>query len=228
MLMLVQAADTVVMLQVRDGLETASLVASLVLTTVFVLILGALVLLLFQLRGIQRTVSELMGRLEKRVDPIIDRGKEVAANVEFISAAVRTDIQRVSDSVRSLSDRLQSASDRMEVRIGEFNALMEVVQSEAEDVFIGSTATMRGIRAGARALRGRSRADTTDAEALDAMMDDDDALLEEAGLPPRDMGPAASEVELAPRAAPGGVQVTGDADPGVGAESGSSGRRGRA
>ena len=227
MLMLVQATDTLVMLQARDGLETASLVAGLVLTTAFVLILVALVFLLFQLRGIQRTVADLTGRLEKRVDPILDRGKEVAANVEFISGAIRTDIQRVSDSVRSLSDRLQSASDRMEERIGEFNALMEVVQSEAEDVFIGSTATMRGIRAGARALGGRAKSATTDAdEALDAMMDeDDDALLEEAGLPPRDPGSAASETDPAPR----GAQATGDADPGVSAESGASGaaRRGR-
>ncbi len=230
MLMLIQAADTLVMLQARDGLETASLVAGLVLTTAFVLILVALVVLLFQLRGIQRTVADLAGRLEKRVDPILDRGKEVAANVEFISGAIRTDIQRVSDSVRSLSDRLQSASDRMEERIGEFNALMEVVQSEAEDVFIGSTATMRGIREGARALGGRGKSRTSDAdEALDALMDeDDDALLEEAGLPPRDPGSAASETDPAPRPAPGGAQATGNADPGSSAESGAQGAAGAA
>ena len=186
MLTLVQARDTVVMLQARDGLETASLVASLVLTTVFVLILAALVFLLFQLRGIQRTVAELLGRMEKRADPILDKGKEIAANVEFISAAIRTDVQHVSDSVRSLSDRLQTASDRMEERIGEFNALMEVVQSEAEDAFIGSTATMRGLRAGARALRGRGRRGEEEPdEPLDQSVDEDDAmLLDEAGQPP--------------------------------------------
>src|SRR5207342_1950045 len=106
------AADTVVMVQARDGLATASLVASIVLTSIFVLILLALVFLLFQLRGIQRTVKELMGRLEKRADPIFDKGKEIAANVEFVSAAVRTDVQHVSDSVQAVSQRLNHASER--------------------------------------------------------------------------------------------------------------------
>jgi hypothetical protein len=171
------------------------------LTVVVVLLLGGLVVLLFQLRGIHRSVTGLLGRVEKKLDPVIDRTRDVAANVDFISAAVRTDVQRVSDSVRSLSERLQSASDRMEQRVQEFNALMEVVQSEAEDIFIASAATMRGVRAGARALR--------DGDGEEYLDEDDVELADEAGLPPRALGPAALETELAPEAAPGGVALTG-------------------
>ncbi len=40
----------------------------------------------------------------------------------------------------------------MEDRIEEFNALMEVVQGEAEGVFLDTAATVRGLRAGARQL----------------------------------------------------------------------------
>ena len=211
-----QAADTVVMVQARDGLATAAAVADIALATVFLLILVMLVVLLLQLRGIHGTVRELSGRLERRLDPVIDRGKEVAANVEFITGALRTDVQRVSDSVHSLSERLQGASDRMEERVEEFNALMEVVQSEAEDIFIGSAAAMRGVRAGARAL-GRGELDDESAPDLD----EDDALLaDEAGLPPRALEPAALETPLAPEAAPGGVQVTGSGSEGRGRRSG--------
>ncbi|MSR36042.1 MAG: hypothetical protein EXR95_05270 [Gemmatimonadetes bacterium] len=202
-----QVADTVVMLPARDGLATAALVANLVLTAVFVLLLGGIVVLVFRLRGIQRSVSALLGRVEKKLDPIIDRTREVAANAEYISAAVRTDVQHVSTSVRSLSQRLQSASDRMEQRVQEFNALMEVVQSEAENIFLGSAATVRGVRAGARALRHK------DDGRLDELDNDDSELADEAGLPPSALGPAALETERAPGTAPGGVQVTGPGEP---------------
>jgi methyl-accepting chemotaxis protein len=198
----IQAVDTLVTIPAPDGLATAALVANIVLTGVVVLLHGVLVLLLLQLRGVERSVRTMVGRLESRVDPIIDRAKDVAANVDFITAALRTDVQRVSDSVRSISERLQSASDRMEVRVQEFNALMEVVQSEAEDIFIGSAATMRGVRAGARALRDGGREE-------DLVDEDDEELADEAGLPPRALGPAAMETDRAPEAAPGGVQVTG-------------------
>jgi hypothetical protein len=196
--------DTVYMAPARDGLATAALVANLVLTIAFVLIVLGLVALLFQLRGIQKSVTALLGRLERKADPMLDRGRDVVANVEFITAAVRTDVQRVSDSVKSLSERLHQASDRMERRIDDFNALMEVVQGEAEDIFLGSAAAVRGVRAGARALRGGS--------ADDEIFDEDDVALEdEAGLAPRALEPAALETQLAPEAAPGGVQVTGPA-----------------
>jgi ABC-type multidrug transport system fused ATPase/permease subunit len=201
-----QVAGSAATAPARDGLTTAALVADIVLTVVVVLLLGGLVVLLFQLRGIHRSVTGLLGRVEKKLDPVIDRTRDVAANVDFISAAVRTDVQRVSDSVRSLAERLQSASDRMEQRVQEFNALMEVVQSEAEDIFISSAATMRGVRAGARALR--------DGDGADEYLDEDDVeLADEAGLAPRALGPAAMETDLAPDASPGGVALTGHGEP---------------
>ncbi len=47
----------------------------------------------------------------------------------------------------------------MEERIEEFNALMEVVQGEAEDIFIDTAATVRGVRESARSITAaRARA----------------------------------------------------------------------
>ena len=48
----------------------------------------------------------------------------------------------------------------METRIDEFNALLEVVQAEAEETFLKTAAAVRGVGAGARALehaRGSAR-----------------------------------------------------------------------
>lgn len=133
----------------RDGLSIAADVALVVLATAGVVLV---VFTLIQMIRITRAVSNLRGDLAHHADPLLDRGRAIAANVEFISATVRTDVEKLNTSVRALSDRLQQASDRMEERIEEFNALMEVVQGEAEDVFLDTAATVRGVRAGAHRL----------------------------------------------------------------------------
>lgn len=107
----------------------------------------ALVVVALQVRKIGRT-------METRAGPLLDRSAVVAANLEVISARLRTDMEKVSGSVEALTDRLNEASEHMEDRIHEFNALMEVVQGEAEGVFLETAATMRGIRAGADSLKG--------------------------------------------------------------------------
>ncbi len=45
----------------------------------------------------------------------------------------------------------------MEERIEEFNALMSVVQDEAEDIFLDTASTVRGVREGARTISGELR-----------------------------------------------------------------------
>jgi hypothetical protein len=104
-------------------------------------------------RRVNRTFRALGEAGLRQADPLLARGKEIADNVAFVSAAVRTDVEHLTTAVRALSDRLQQASDHMEERIGEFNVLMEVVQSEAEDIFVGAASTIRGVRAGTRTLR---------------------------------------------------------------------------
>ena len=146
------AADTVVMVMARDGLQTAAAWSMVVVGVFFLLVVPILVLVFLQLRKVNRTVRALGESGLRRADPILERGKGIADNVEFVTMAVRTDVQRLNASVRSLTERLQQASDRMEERIEEFNALMQVVQSEAEDIFIGTAATVRGVREGARVL----------------------------------------------------------------------------
>ena len=153
-----QVADTVVMFQGRGALETTTMVANLVMLT---MTFATLVILVLELRDVQITLKRFSGYFQRRVDPILEGVLGVTADVEFVSTVVRTDVQRVSESIHALSDRLNDASDRMEERIQEFNALMEVVQAEAEDVFIGSAAAVRGVRAGARVFGGGRQSEDT-------------------------------------------------------------------
>ncbi len=137
-----------------NGLFTAAAIAEVVVAAVLVLMLLAVALLLLQIR---KLVRELGNKAGKQLAPLADRGKSVAANVEFISMAVRNDVEKLSGTIRTLKERLDDASDHMEERIQEFNALMEVVQGEAEHIFLDTAAVVEGVKAGARTLQEGDR-----------------------------------------------------------------------
>lgn len=143
-------ADTVVTVAARSSLEVAADVALVALTVVLALLV---LVLLVQLRKVHGTVRSLGDSLLEKADPAIQSARGVGENVEFITGVVREDVQKVHRSVGEITERLNQASDRVEERIEEFNALMEVVQEEAEDIFIGTASTVRGVRAGAHSLQ---------------------------------------------------------------------------
>jgi len=137
--------DTVFTYASRDGLQTAADVSLVVMAVGSGLALLAVAVVLLQVRRLLRTLNE-------QIKPVTERARVAAENVEYISAMVREDVQKVNASIGAITDRLNDASDHMEDRVHEFNALMEVVQGEAESVFIDTAAAVRGVQAGARSM----------------------------------------------------------------------------
>ena len=177
----------------QNGIAMASDVATIVVALAVIVVVVFLVRLL---RSLQRTMLDVRTRVDQSLGPVSDRARSISDNVDFITQALRTDVQRLNASVKSLSDRLQQASDRMEERIEEFNALMEVVQTEAEDIFLDTAATVRGVREGARSIA-----------APDPEADRDGELPDEHALPrgePSASDPDPSRGEGEP-SAPGGA-----------------------
>ena len=116
------------------------------------LVLLATVGVLAQLMRFVKVSNRLAGEVQKQLTPVSEHAQSVGENLAYVSAVVRQDVTRLSDSVNQLTARLNQASDRMEERIEEFNALLEVAQDEAENLFIDTAATVRGVTAGARSL----------------------------------------------------------------------------
>jgi hypothetical protein len=137
------------------SIQVAAEVSTVVIAVVSMLLLMVAVALAWQLKN-------LVGSLQNHIHPVAERARVAAENVEYISAVVRKDVQRVRASVSGLSDRLQEASGRMEERVEEFNALMDVVQDETESVLLDTAAVVRGVRAGAQTM-GDGMADVGDA-----------------------------------------------------------------
>ncbi len=143
-------ADTVVSIAARDGYDLMVAVAAGLIAATFLAVLLGLLYLFVQARNTVRAVERIRRSLLE--DPAVESLRNTAANVEGISEVVRDEVTELTRSLGAVSERVQQASDRMEERIEEFNALMEVVQSEAEGVFLDTASTARGVRSGVNRL----------------------------------------------------------------------------
>ena len=126
-------------------------VALVVLASVSVV---ALLMFLWRLEGHVRRLTGIANQMEDRSRPVLERATGIADNLEGITRSLRAETEHLSGSVRALSDRLRQASAHMETRIDDFNALLEVVQAEAEETFLKAASAVRGVSASARALDG--------------------------------------------------------------------------
>jgi hypothetical protein len=172
----------------RDGLATAADV-SIVIVAVTIVVLA--VVLAIMLVRMNKVLVEVRNGVRNNLGPVSERARGIAENVEFITRTIRTDVDKLNGSVTAVTDKLKLASERMEERIEEFNALMEVVQEEAEDVFIDTAATVRGVRAGAKSLAG-GHGSVADEEAamdeLEAMEDEAPSQAEQTPASPPSSG----------------------------------------
>lgn len=107
-----------------------------------------------------RTVNRLASQVRGDVAPLIKHAESLAANADGIVASVRTNVQQLSETVATANVRLDRAAAQAEERINDFNALLRVVQEEAEGLFVDAASAARGARVSAEALRRFATDDT--------------------------------------------------------------------
>ena len=108
-----------------------------------------------------RKVRELLDRLYADVSPLARHAGNIADNLDYISTSIRHDVQQVNATIAAANQRLHEAVVAAEDRLNDFNALLEVVQQEAEQAFVSTAAAVRGVRTGAATLGLTPDADAT-------------------------------------------------------------------
>jgi len=93
-------------------------------------------------------ISDMLDRIYGDINPLMRHASTIADNVNYISTSVRVDVQQVSQTIASANQRLMSSVELAEERIRELNALLSVVQEEAESAFVSTASTLRGVRTG--------------------------------------------------------------------------------
>jgi len=153
--MLLQVAralpDTIYTKQIvaEPGLwEKITSAASGVMTITVIVLTVALVPAAWNFRKSYKKVSDMLDKIYGDINPLMRHASAIADNVDYISTSIRVDIQQVSQTVAAVNQRLQQATSAAEDRINQLNALLEVVQEEAESAFVTTASTIRGVRTG--------------------------------------------------------------------------------
>ena len=185
--LLVQAthADTLLMRQVgveRGWFEKTTAIASGLMSVALLVLTVALVPAAWNFRKSYAKVSELLDRIYGDINPLMRHASAIADNVNYVTTSVRTDVQQVNATIAAANQRLQQAMALTEERLNEFNALLQVVQEEAESMFVATASTVRGVRTGAAALHhddgeeaGMPASSPAEEEELDDGYDNPDA-----------------------------------------------------
>jgi hypothetical protein len=137
----------------RLWLATATDIAILIIALALLIAALVAVVIALLLLKLFRKVQPLIRQVQGHIDPVMGHVKDVGENVNYMSSAIRADVQQVTELVDSTRRRLNHTAESAEVRIREFNALLGVMQEEAERLFIDTASTVRGVRAGTERYR---------------------------------------------------------------------------
>lgn len=160
-------ADTVVTISasptgLQRWVDLMTSISSIVIALVLIVIAISLVPAAWNSRKIYQRINNVMEQFGERSNPLLEHARNVADNVDYVSSAVRADVERLQATVAEAQTRLLRAADQAERRVNEFNALLEVVQEEAEELFIDTASTLRGVKAGVREIQHPDLADEED------------------------------------------------------------------
>ena len=153
-------------------------VASGLMTISILVLTVALVPAAWNFRKSYAKVNDLLDRVYGDISPIMRHASSISDNLNYITTSLRADVQTVNQTVTSANQRVLQAVRQTERRLDEFNALLQVVQEEAEGAFVSTASTVRGVRTGAaryeqelRQTAAEARLEHLDEELGDALDD---------------------------------------------------------
>jgi uncharacterized protein YoxC len=179
----------------------------LVFSTAFIMLcLVAMVVMLvvaaMKMRGVAKKTTEALNKVYADFGPIIKTTGSIAENVNAMSASIRKDVDKVSATVTAANDQVRQTIAMTENRINELNALLSVVQSEAERLFISTASTVRGVQTGAASFGRRGGMDFASDELDVADPAEEIEILEEDDGDDGSTEPTAPALPAAPRVRP--------------------------
>lgn len=110
----------------------------------------------WKLRRVDQRVHRLLETVQGEIAPAARRAGQIADDVQAVTRTVRGNMDRVDETIAAANERVENAVRVAEDRLNEFNALLAVVQEEAEGLFLSAASTVHAVRGGAAAFRAEA------------------------------------------------------------------------
>jgi flagellar biosynthesis/type III secretory pathway chaperone len=139
-----------------ERIAAAQLVLAVVMVLIGLVVLGGVVAAVLQIRSARRTLLRSVEELKPQVAPVIERAKSVADDVAGMADDVRRRMDAVLHTVEELRRGVERGGQAVEQRLERFGAVLDIVQTEAEELMLDAAATAHGLHETARRLHGRA------------------------------------------------------------------------
>ncbi|MEP7085869.1 MAG: hypothetical protein ABI884_00930 [Gemmatimonadota bacterium] len=120
---------------------------------VFFVLMLVLIPTVIRFRGTARKFEKVLDEIHSSINPVTKHAANIADNIDYISTSIRADVQAIRTTLLIANDGIRNVVDSSERRIHELGAVLRLVQEEAEQAFVSTASTVRGVRAGAAAFR---------------------------------------------------------------------------
>jgi uncharacterized protein YoxC len=123
-------------------------------------VLGLLVLFFVTINELKQSQKKLMDLIEKargELAPTISNVNELSANANFVADALAHRVGDIDETVALANSRMRGLVARIDRRARQFDAMLEVMQREFEDVFLSGASLIHGLKRGAGAITSRRR-----------------------------------------------------------------------
>ncbi|HEY2895565.1 MAG TPA: DUF948 domain-containing protein [Gemmatimonadaceae bacterium] len=145
---------------------------------VFLVLMLILIPALVKFRKTAEKLDAVLDHIERNIEPVSKHATSIADNVDYISTSIRADVQELRRTLLSANTGIRDAIESSERRLHELGAVLRVVQEEAEQAFVSTASTIRGVRAGAERFRENGprlpqRESLDDVEDLDDLDEED-------------------------------------------------------
>ena len=163
-----------------EKIATAQITLTVLLAIMALTMIGVAIGALMEVRRHSRKFERSLALLGPRVDPILISLTRIADDAEDISGALKYRLNDILATVEDLNNRLRDGADSVEMRVRKLGTVVDVVQTEAEEILLDAASAARGVHTASQILRsGRAGVQPDLIDEDEELLDDDEELDED-------------------------------------------------